>query len=200
MITLAAFSGGLPPAFADPVFDSQRCFRSILDAMSHPGSVQAMAVDLVPPPPLRPSTAAIALTLLDFETHIWTDLPETSEAALWLRFHCGCKWENKAAAQFALITCPDPLPALETFYAGHEDSPGNSATLIVQVEDFQPGGSKVFKGPGIAGENRLDIAGLPEEFWDFWKHNRRFYPLGVDVIFSAGRKCVGLPRTTAVEW
>jgi len=189
----------LAPAFADPVFDSQRSFRNILDAMSRPGSIQTISVDLVPPAPLHTATAAIALTLLDFETHIWTDFPETSEAAHYLRFHCGCKWENKAAAQFAVITRPERLPELDLFYLGYEDSPGKSATLVIQVGELLPGGDKVFRGPGIAGEERVGISGLAEGFWDFWSHNHRLYPLGVDVIFAAGRKCLGLPRTTEVD-
>lgn len=187
------------PAFADPVFDSQRAFRSILEAMSGPGSIQTISIDFLPPAPLHAATAAIALTLLDFETPIWTDFAETSEAARYLRFHCGCKWAIKDSAQFALIALPDRLPELDLFYIGDEDSPGKSATLILQVEDLQPGGDKIFRGPGIAGEEHVGISGLPERFWDFWAQNHRLYPLGVDVIFVAGPKCLALPRSTEVE-
>ena len=75
---------------ADPVLDAQRIFRGVLDAMAHPGRIVFLPPPPEPPAPLVPATAAIALTLLDYETPIWLDhRARTEEVIAYLRFHCG---------------------------------------------------------------------------------------------------------------
>src|SRR5262249_61336327 len=43
---------------ADPTLDSQRIFRSILEAMANPGRIVDVAVELQAPPPLPPAAPA----------------------------------------------------------------------------------------------------------------------------------------------
>lgn len=57
--------------FSDPVFDSQRSFRAVLEATSHPGRIIDVGTPIGAPPPLHPATAAICLALVDFETPVW---------------------------------------------------------------------------------------------------------------------------------
>ena len=58
---------------SDPVLDSKRIFRGVLDAMAHPGRVVPLPPPPDPPAPLVPAAAAVALTLLDYETPLWLD-------------------------------------------------------------------------------------------------------------------------------
>src|ERR1700742_2467767 len=81
----------LPAGFADKVLSAQSTFRSVMDAMARPGTVQQVIPSVGAPGPMMRGTAAIALTLFDHDTPIWLDerMSETSEVAKWLKFHSG---------------------------------------------------------------------------------------------------------------
>lgn len=190
----------LLPGFSDPVIESQRTFRNVLRAMSHPGRLILFETSIKPPPPLYPTTAAVCLTLLDSETNLWIDRSELGEVKEWLRFHCGCSLvDSPSQADFGLLTQGFEEYHMKQFPIGEEEFPERSATLFVQVGGFQPGIGRSLKGPGIKNEERLEIYGLPETFWKAWHQNNALYPLGVDVLFISPSGLVGLPRTTEVR-
>jgi len=190
---------GFLPGFSDPVLDSQFVFRAVLGAMSYPGRIFMLDVGLVAPEPLHPASAAVALALLDFETPLWTDLPFDSEGLEWLRFHCGCPLaEEPGECRFALITGDATRIPLGRFCQGTDESPGDSSTLIIQVGGLAFGKGRKLTGPGIEKEHFLEVEGMPDGFWAAWKVNHARYPLGVDLILSAGRELAALPRTTLV--
>ena len=54
----------LPAGFADKVLSAQSTFRSVMDAMARPGSVQQVVATVGTPGPMMRGTAAIALTLV----------------------------------------------------------------------------------------------------------------------------------------
>jgi alpha-D-ribose 1-methylphosphonate 5-triphosphate synthase subunit PhnH len=186
---------------ADPTLDSQRIFRTILEAMSHPGRIVDVAVGLQAPSPLHPATAAACLTLLDFDTPLWLDdAAARPDAIEWLRFHCGVPIVARPeAARFAVIGDPERMPSPDAFDAGTAEHPERSATLIVQVQMLLGGTGRRLTGPGIAGEARLEVAGVPDAFWMWVAANHARFPRGVDIVLSAGRVVAALPRTTVVE-
>jgi alpha-D-ribose 1-methylphosphonate 5-triphosphate synthase subunit PhnH len=186
---------------ADPTLDSQRIFRGLLEAMAHPGRIVDVAAAFQPPPPLHPAAASACLALLDFDTPLWLDdAAARSDAIEWLRFHCGVPIvAGPQAARFALIADPERMPPLDAFDAGTAEHPERSATLIVQVPTLLGGTGRRLTGPGIAVEARLEIAGVPDAFWTWVAGNHARFPLGVDIVLSAGRVIAALPRTTAVE-
>jgi alpha-D-ribose 1-methylphosphonate 5-triphosphate synthase subunit PhnH len=110
----------MQPGLADPVLDSQRIFRGVLDAMSHPGRVVSLGLARPVVAPLHPATLAICLALVDFETPVWLDA--TSRAAdvvAHLRFHCGCRIvDEPARARFAVVADAASMPALDRFDRG----------------------------------------------------------------------------------
>ena len=63
----------LPAGFADKVLSAQSTFRSVMDAMARPGSVQRIASAAGAPAAMMRGTAAIALTLFDHDTPVWLD-------------------------------------------------------------------------------------------------------------------------------
>jgi alpha-D-ribose 1-methylphosphonate 5-triphosphate synthase subunit PhnH len=183
-------------AFANPVFDSQRIFRELLQAMARPAAPRALPVLPPSPAPMTPAAMAILLTLCDATTSVWLQQPE-EEAVRHLRFHAGLKLaEQPQDADFALITDPASMPPLDAFARGDLRYPDRSASLIVQVAGFRTDGSNRFMGPGIREAETLAIEGLPHDFWQQRAALSAQLPLGIDLYFVAAEQVVGLPRTT----
>lgn len=188
------------PGFADPVIDSQRAFRVVLDAMARPGRIGTIADGLSPPAPLSVGAAAICLALADNETPVWL-APEIRNpaTAAFLRFHCGCPIvDDPLRAAFAVAEAAT-LPPLGRFSVGDDAWPETSTTLIVQTGGLAADGPLSLSGPGIETVHRLGVEGLRDGVWEEWGVNRGMFPCGVDVVFVAGRRIAALPRTTAVQ-
>jgi alpha-D-ribose 1-methylphosphonate 5-triphosphate synthase subunit PhnH len=189
----------LSPGFADTVGAAQATFRAVLTALSEPGTVLALALDLEPPAPLGLAAAAVALSLLDGDTPLWCD-PASRAAATSLRFHTGAPLvEAPERARFALIAEAALLPSLAAFDAGSDEYPDRSATLIIEVASLGDGTKLVLRGPGIPERRSLAVGGLPAGFRSEWQANHARFPRGVDVILTAGGRLAGLPRSTIIE-
>ena len=188
------------PGLTDPTLDSQRIFRSVLEAISRPGRIVDVAAAIQPPAPLHPVTAAVCLTLFDFDTPLWLDdAAARPEVVEWLKFHCGMPLAAEPeVAGFALVADAGRMPPLRSFNAGTAEHPERSATVIVQVRALIGGTGRRLTGPGIADEVHLDVAGVPESFWTWALDNHAQFPRGVDVLMSAGQVIAALPRTTRV--
>ena len=185
-------------AFAHPVFDSQRNFRELLQAMARPAASRVVPVPAAAPAPVLPATMAVLLTLCDADTAFWLQQPN-EQVASHLRFHAGVRLvQEPAEADFALITEPSSMPALTRFAHGDLRYPDRSATLIVQVDGFHENDGWRFAGPGIRDVEQLAIEGLPAGFWQQRAAMSAQLPLGVDLIFISGERMVALPRTTRV--
>lgn len=192
-------SPALSAGFANPVFDSQRVFRRLLEAMSYPGRIVAVDTDMAAPAPLGRATAAICLSLMDYETPVWLD-PAAVDARDWLRFHCGSPIVSEAArALFAVVADPATMPALSAFDVGTDEYPDRSATLILQVSALDAGEALRLSGPGIRDRAGLSVVGLPARVWRDWADNRVLFPGGVDLILTCGDRLAALPRTVTVE-
>ena len=184
------------PGFADPVRDAQSCFRAVLAAMSRPGSVHRLTAALQPPIPLHPATAAVLLTLIDFETTLWID-PRLAAAAPWIAFHCGA--QIRTAIQDARFVLATALPDIETLDRGSDEAPEDSATVILQIDDLDEGPTLRIAGPGLASPSGFRPTGLPENFPTLWRANHALYPCGIDLIFCAGGSLASLPRSVEVS-
>jgi alpha-D-ribose 1-methylphosphonate 5-triphosphate synthase subunit PhnH len=191
-------AAALTPGLADPVHDGQACFRTVLDAMAHPGRIVTLPFRLAapPPPPLGEAAAALALALCDFETPIWLDA-RLRPAADYLRFHCGSALTpDPAAAHFAFADDPDTLPSLDGFALGTDEYPDRSTTLVLAVASLQAGSGVTLSGPGIDGAARLAVGGLSGRFWSERGTLRTLLPRGLDIVLTCGDRLAALPRST----
>lgn len=191
---------GLAAGFDDPVHQSQRVFRQVLDAMAHPGQISVLTdAPAAAPAGLSPAAAAIALTLLDFESSVWLD-DRTAAARDYLVFHSGCPvTDSPNAADFAVLGEATRLDGLERFRLGSDEHPERGATLLVEVAGFSNGDGAILTGPGIDGERRLRVSGVPAHFWATVRENGALFPRGVDLLLTCAQRIAALPRSVRVE-
>ncbi len=189
----------LPAGFADKVLSAQSTFRSVMDAMARPGSVQRIAATAGTPAALMRGTAAIALTLFDHDTPVWLDawMSETSDVAKWLKFHTSAPViADSSISSFALIGDPENLPALDRFAFGSNEYPDRSTTLILQVESLTQGPALELRGPGIDGTAVLQVSLQPHDLFERLAINATLFPRGIDVVLVHDDAIVAIPRTT----
>jgi alpha-D-ribose 1-methylphosphonate 5-triphosphate synthase subunit PhnH len=191
----------LPAAFADKVLSAQSTFRSVMDAMARPGSVQRIAAATGTPAAMMRGTAAIALTLFDHDTPVWLDplMSETSDLSKWLKFHTGAPIVGDSSiCSFALIGDPRALPALDRFAVGSNEYPDRSTTLILQVESLTQGAALELRGPGIDGTAVLQAAIQPADLIERLSINAMLFPRGIDVVLVHDDTIIAIPRTTRI--
>jgi alpha-D-ribose 1-methylphosphonate 5-triphosphate synthase subunit PhnH len=189
----------LPAGFADKVLSAQSTFRSVMDAMARPGSVQRIVPAAAAPAPVMRGTAAIALTLFDHDTPIWLDarMAESSDVAKWLKFHASAPVvQDSTICSFALIGDPRALAPLDRFAFGTGEYPDRSTTLILQVDSLAAGPSIELRGPGIEGIMVVNAAIQPQDLFERLSINETLFPRGIDVVLVADDAIVAIPRTT----
>jgi alpha-D-ribose 1-methylphosphonate 5-triphosphate synthase subunit PhnH len=191
----------LTPGFADPVHDTQAVFRTLLDALSRPGTIGVVGEGL---PAVRATRAALAafaalLTLCDYATPVWLAQADAALSSA-LRFHTGAPLvDEPEQAAFAYIHDATALPALESFAPGTAESPEQSVTLLIRVESLTGGTPVVLSGPGIQHSATIAPVGLPEHFWHERAALAPLFPCGIDCYLVCGNSLIGLPRTTQAK-
>jgi alpha-D-ribose 1-methylphosphonate 5-triphosphate synthase subunit PhnH len=191
----------LAPAFDDPALASQAVFRTVMEAMARPGLPRPLPSGLAAPPPLSPTAAAVALTLLDYETPFWLDpaLAAAPEVAAWLKFHTGAPLASDAGqAAFAFVSDPTAMPPFAIFSAGSLEYPDRATTLVVQVASFGESDTLELSGPGIQGTTNFSALPLPPDFPTRLIANRALFPRGVDLILVSPDAVAALPRSVRV--
>jgi alpha-D-ribose 1-methylphosphonate 5-triphosphate synthase subunit PhnH len=200
-IALSTALSTLAPGFADPVHDTQAVFRTLLDALSRPGTVGVIENVL---PEVRATHAELAafaalLALCDYATPVWLAQPDTALGSA-LRFHTGAPLvDEPGQAAFAYIHEAGALPPLESFALGAAESPEQSVTLLIRVDALTGGAPIVLSGPGIQHTATIAPVGLPEHFWRERAALAPLFPCGVDCYLVCGARLIGLPRTTQAK-
>ncbi|KVE39846.1 phosphonate C-P lyase system protein PhnH [Burkholderia sp. TSV86] len=188
--------------FADPVHDTQRAFRALLDALARPGTTGRVALaraDASRPVRAAPAAFAALLALCDDSTPVFLGTPDAALASA-LRFHTGAPVvDDPSAAQFAYVDDPATLLPLRRFSSGAALAPEQAVTLFVRVASLTGGTPLALRGPGIRHTCTIAPAGLPAAFWRERAEFAPHFPCGIDCYLVCGDACIGLPRTTHVE-
>lgn len=169
----------------------QQMFRVLLEALSRPGTIQAI------PESLEGSHADMALlaTLLDGEVTL-CDRHDLLVAADWPLLQV----KQVDAEQADYIFCdgskvPDFEPRLGTL-----SCPDESATVVIKVNSLSGSDLRLkLAGPGIQHSALAGIQGLDKSWLEIRQDWVCAFPLGVDFFIVDDTQVLGLPRTTIVE-
>ncbi len=172
------------------VHEDQRAFRQLLEAFSYPGTIVTLAER-------QAAHAVVLTTLADTTTPLWIDesFAEVRDRAV------AARWPMVDQKTCAFALCrSEMLDRLDVFSTGTPADPHLSATIIAEVADLSGGLPLRLAGPGVGpGGRTFAPLGLPAAFLAQWARNNAAYPLGVDVILTAGDRCVCLPRSVRLE-
>lgn len=165
-------------------------FRSCLQALSRPGSVQNIHAIF------DSEMMAMASVLLYAEVSYYCD--NTLDLEL-INALCGADKTGKEEADYLFFSGPEPIH-LQEAKVGSAESPEFGATLIFSCSSFYEGGTKVIlSGPGINKEKTLQLP-VSKLFLDTLAEKNSSFPMGVDLfLISSKGELLGLPRTTHVE-
>lgn len=195
----------------DPVHDTQRTFRKIMEAMASPGSIvelgeEASRVDIELP--IGKGLLLVALTLLDSETSFavttadkrdWT-LQIVRGIAREIARLCYAKAVPVSEADFvfALGRGKAAAEAIAAARAGTLLDPQLGATVVAEAGRLEREGNLLLRGPGIEESARLGVDLDPSWIAERERKNLEF-PLGVDLILvDSVSRLAALPRTTSV--
>ncbi|MBT9137904.1 MAG: Alpha-D-ribose 1-methylphosphonate 5-triphosphate synthase subunit PhnH [Dehalococcoidia bacterium] len=207
----------------DTIFDSQKIFRTLLDAFAHPGKVVKISgLRIGPPSGISKASAGVLFTLLDLEVGFAVstcDKKQSEKIAEYFIINTGSRLKNLESADFILAL--GELPELERIKKGSLEYPDEGATIVYAVEEVNEprpfylrrdttcqkgrGLSGIdsvrltLTGPGINGERHLSLKGLKkQEVIKIMEVNKEF-PLGIDFVFTDRKdKCFALPRSTRI--
>jgi alpha-D-ribose 1-methylphosphonate 5-triphosphate synthase subunit PhnH len=195
----AEHSNTLLPGFSDPVHDSQRAFRQILRAFSHPGTIFDLDGVSQGAPGLSVAATTACLTLLDFETPLWLD-DAARGAARYFAFHNATpRAERPSTAAFAVIGRAELLDDFAIFDIGSDEFPERSTTVILEVAGLDNDAGPRLSGPGIEQTARLSITGANDNLWTMVDDNHTLFPRGIDLLLTCRDRVAALPRSVRLE-
>lgn len=176
------------PAYTTAEAQSRETFLGLMWALSYPGRVHTL-------PDAAEPFSMIADTLLDLETSFFT--PDATTQLMLTRTGAHARTADEAAYHFYPQMTDATLVDIRQASAGTMLYPDTAATFIIGCE-IGSGAEFVLSGPGVNGQQAIQIGGLPDAFWEL-RETACKYPLGWDVFFVDGRRVIGLPRSTRME-
>ncbi|WP_333654851.1 phosphonate C-P lyase system protein PhnH [Dissulfurispira sp.] len=186
---------------------TQKTFRALLQAMSHPGRVYNIG-DFISDSPIRPFTHSplmlVLQTLLDHEVGFRVigtgkEYLETTISEL-----TRCPVKDISDADFIIVSDGESNGEILKAKRGSLEYPDTGATVIYVVEflNDRDNGKPIalLKGPGIRNDIAPVIHGLGQNELFHIKENNSEFPLGIDCIFIDGaNRIMCIPRSTRIE-
>ncbi|MDE0969400.1 MAG: phosphonate C-P lyase system protein PhnH [Octadecabacter sp.] len=163
---------------------ANKTFEALLWALSRPGLASNLSAA---------SDEAIIDALIDRECRVYSADPQLMSNIL-----CsGATVSEVKDADHVFLGALRDLASLDDISKGSALYPNEGATVVLRVA-LNKGRKIRLSGPGVKTVLDIQIAGLPDGFWQ----NRAemfCYPAGFDLFLRDGRQVIGIPRSTIVE-
>lgn len=180
------------------VFDSQKVYRLILEAMSNPGRTVTIREYAEKMFGEKPAFLALAMTLLDNEVTFHTgEDGRLSEEIVSLTL---AKKAELMDADFIFVSGSDDLKTvIENAKCGSLTDPHKSALILIENGDCGRW-DLTLHGPGIDGECTILASGLVKRALQLRDEQCYEYPQGIDFIFVTDEgDLFGIPRLVSWE-
>ena len=176
----------------DSVFDSQRVFRLVLEAMSNPARIVHIKEHADKLRGDYPALLAVAVTLMDNEVsfNACENHPLSEEiASLTL-----AREEQAELADFIFVSDTNDINAIENAKCGTLSDPHKSATVIIRNDDG-PSCRMTLYGPGIDGQKEIHATQTVKDALALRDAQNYEYPQGIDLLFISGEgELFAIPR------
>ena len=182
----------------DTVFDSQKVFRLILEAVSNPTRVVNIRESADKLFGSCPEFLTVAMTLLDNETSFTvTGMDSLTDEIVSLTL---ARREETESADFLFVCDPRGLKAvIENAKCGTLSDPHKSATVVIRNNGESNCRLKL-SGPGIDGFKEVLASRVTQDAIIFRDAQQYEYPQGIELIFiSSNGELFAIPRLTRME-
>lgn len=188
-----------------PVYPTQKIFRTLLEAMGHPG--RNFSIEMPGSQgPWSSAYLAIARTLLDHEVSFHVlDAIQGAEMTEHIFALTKARPERLENADYIFIGGPVSNGRVLSVKTGSAEYPDQGATIVYILRESTPntqtgGVGILLEGPGIHEPRCPELAGLrPDEFECIQTLNAE-YPLGVDCFFiGPDQQVMAVPRSTRIR-
>ncbi len=183
---------------------TQQAFRTIMRAMSYPGTIHHLA---------NHNSRKIGTTSLQLVAEALFDQDvafcvigdhETRELEDILCKRTNSTVTELSIADFIIVTKGVSTGKLLSAKTGIPEYPDRSATVLFSIESLADGSASDFlvrlTGPGILGEKYIQIHGLDHEELCHLRELNSGYPLGVDSIFLDQQdRIMCIPRSAKIQ-
>lgn len=169
----------------DEVFDGQKVFRLVLEAMSNPGRKVSISEKAEKMYGDNKAFLALAITLLDNEVSFSTcynkDLAEN------ISLLTLSKEDTSENADFIFVENEELLEEVfSKAKCGTLEDPQKSATIIIKTDESSKTTLSLY-GAGIDGTQNFEMPLLVQKAIDIRKQQNYEYPQGVDMIFVTNK-------------
>ena len=172
----------------DPVADTRRTYRALVNAMSRPGSIEPVAA--------TPADRAVLATLVDEEVTVCTADDLLGDALVAEGRLRGAPIDSARVIHSSGST----EGAIREAPRGTLKEPSLGATVVYRLEDLGDTAATTVRleGPGIQGSRTLGV-GLPAAELEAIADAQADYPRGVDIVLTTTDRLACLPRSVTLE-
>lgn len=166
----------------DEVFDSQKMFRIILEAMANPGRVLCVEEAQNKLFGEHSGLLAVAMTLLDASVsfHAFENGQLAEQILLLTHAHP----QSAGQADFLFAASAEEMEAgISQAKCGTLEDPHKSATLVVLLDEEEPRRTLRLRGPGVDGAIEIQVPETAVRALRAREDQRYEYPTGIDLVF-----------------